>query len=139
MNNALLVDTNIVSYLLKRDSRAELYRPVLENQNLVLSLVSVAELRLWSKIYQWQSKRIQEMESYLQQTFTVVGLNDGIAQQWAEIQASSRAQGRPITSEDCWLAATALELKIPLVTHNAKHFQVIPNLEMITFASPTKE
>ncbi|MGH9932211.1 MAG: type II toxin-antitoxin system VapC family toxin, partial [Pyrinomonadaceae bacterium] len=37
---------------------------------------------------------------------------------WAQAMTSARLRGRPIAPADAWVAATALLLDIPLVTHN---------------------
>ena len=42
--STLLLDTNIVSYILKRDSRAALYAPLLRNNRLAISFMTAAEL-----------------------------------------------------------------------------------------------
>ncbi|MCG8349192.1 MAG: hypothetical protein MI924_15600 [Chloroflexales bacterium] len=42
--STVLLDTNIVSYLFKRDSRAALYAPHLLDRELAVSLMTVAEL-----------------------------------------------------------------------------------------------
>jgi predicted nucleic acid-binding protein len=34
--------------------------------------------------------------------------------------------------KDAWIAATALYLNAPLVTHNAAHFRDVPGLHVIT-------
>ncbi len=43
MNN-LLLDTNIVSYLMRSDPLAHLYRPHLANHSLAISFMTLAEL-----------------------------------------------------------------------------------------------
>ena len=40
----VLVDTDVISYLLKNDTRADLYQPHLQDQLLVVSFMTVAEL-----------------------------------------------------------------------------------------------
>ena len=40
----VLLDTNIISYLFKRDTRAMLYAPHLLDRELAISLMTVAEL-----------------------------------------------------------------------------------------------
>jgi tRNA(fMet)-specific endonuclease VapC len=42
--------------------------------------------------------------------------------------AALEAKGKPIGIEDVWIAATALEHGLTVVTRNLKHFQRIPGL-----------
>ena len=42
----LLIDTNIVSYLYKDDSRKNLYTPLLQNQQLVISIITFFRINL---------------------------------------------------------------------------------------------
>ena len=48
--DAVLVDTDVVSFLLKDDTRAQAYRPLLTSKTLVLSFMTVAELYQWAII-----------------------------------------------------------------------------------------
>ena len=51
-----VVDTNIISYLLKGDvKRAALYKTDLENRQLIISFVTVAELFVWAYSKGWAS------------------------------------------------------------------------------------
>jgi tRNA(fMet)-specific endonuclease VapC len=58
--------------------------------------------------------------------------DDTMAQHWAEVSAHRQRQGKPISSGDCWIAASALRHDLPLVTHNADHYASIPGLKIIT-------
>jgi tRNA(fMet)-specific endonuclease VapC len=49
----VLLDTNIVSYLFKRDTRAVLYAPHLLERELAVSMMAVAELFQWAAIRNW--------------------------------------------------------------------------------------
>jgi predicted nucleic acid-binding protein len=40
----VVVDTDVVSFLLKNDSRAQLYLPLMRNRDLLVSLMTEAEL-----------------------------------------------------------------------------------------------
>jgi tRNA(fMet)-specific endonuclease VapC len=48
------------------------------------------------------------------------------------LRAERQAIGRTIASQDAWIAATALRHNLPLVTNNAKDFQNIPELKVLT-------
>jgi hypothetical protein len=43
-----VIDTDVVSFLFKRDTRAELYRPHLVGRRIVVSFMTVAELEAWA-------------------------------------------------------------------------------------------
>jgi tRNA(fMet)-specific endonuclease VapC len=52
--------------------------------------------------------------------------------QWAKIQAEAKRIGRPISTADAWIAATALVFDVSLVTHNPKDFINVTDLRIIT-------
>ena len=51
---------------------------------------------------------------------------------WAQAINSARIHGRPIAPADTWIAATALLLDVPLVTHNGAHYTGIDGLRVIS-------
>ena len=131
---ALLVDTNIFSFLFKRDSRRDLYAEDLLGKRLCLSFVSVAELRLWAIERSWGQKRRDSLEQAVL-GYTILGFDSETASRWAEVAAHQRQSGRDQKDRgDWWIAACALRHSLPLVTHNARHFVGIPRLQVITHA-----
>ena len=44
----------------------------------------------------------------------------------------TRRAGTPMSVADAWVAATALHLQLPLVTHNRTHFAGIAGLTIIS-------
>ena len=59
----MLLDTNIVSYLVKEDSRIEPYIQDLESdREHAISLITTAELWLWITIRKWSTKRVQQLK-----------------------------------------------------------------------------
>jgi len=130
--NVILLDTNIVSFIFKGDSRAKEYAPHLQGKRLAISFMTVAELYQWATIRKWGSQRIKQLEQTLMSNYTVLSFDIALCQKWGEIRAKRRAMGKPISPEDAWVAATALQHDLPLVTHNPKDFEGIPSLEIIT-------
>jgi tRNA(fMet)-specific endonuclease VapC len=47
-----IVDTDVVSLIFKRDTRASLYRPHLDGRALTVSFITVAELQRWALVRQ---------------------------------------------------------------------------------------
>lgn len=130
---AIVVDTDVVSFVFKRDSRAGLYRPHLDGELLVVSFMTVAELDRWTLERDWGEPRRQRMEEHLR-NFVVYPCNRQICRKWAEVSDDARRKGRPVGVADAWIAATAMLHEIPLVTHNREHFSDIEGLEVISEA-----
>jgi len=51
---------------------------------------------------------------------------------WAEAMHSARKRGRPVAPADAWIAAAALLLDVPLITHNGAHYTGIDGLRVIS-------
>jgi predicted nucleic acid-binding protein len=65
-----LVDTDVVSYLLKGDSRGDFFAAALTDRLPVISFVTVAALYLWAESHNWGPARRERMHGYLN-TFVV--------------------------------------------------------------------
>lgn len=125
---SLLVDTSVVSYLLKGHSLAPRYGEHLEGRLLGISFMSVAELYRWPLSRDWGELRIAALREHLR-GYVVLPYDDAMSWEWARIMSK---KGRPISVADAWIAATAVRHELPLVTHNPRHFQSVDNLEIIT-------
>jgi tRNA(fMet)-specific endonuclease VapC len=128
---ALVIDTDVVSFLLKDDTRARLYRPHLEGKTLALSFVTVAELHQWAYVRNWGERRLVRLEEQLHR-YVIVPFDNELCKQWARICVQQRRLGQPISVQDAWIAATALRHRCPLVTHNRDDFAGIAGLAVIS-------
>ena len=128
---AVVVDTDVVSFLYKRDTRAELYRPHLTSPPFLLSFMTLAELRSWMHHRNWGAARRHRLEPYLQR-YQVVYATDALCEGWAKATDSARRHGHPIGAADAWIAATALQHNIPLVTHNRSDYRGVEGLTVIS-------
>jgi tRNA(fMet)-specific endonuclease VapC len=127
----LIVDTDVVSFLLKGDTRAGLYRPHLEDKTLALSFMTVAELYQWAYVRNWGARKLARLEEQLQR-YVIVPYDNDLCKQWASICVQRKRLGRPISVQDAWIAATALRHRCPLVTHSGDDFSEIVGLEVIS-------
>ncbi len=127
----LIVDTDIVSFLLKGDTRAQLYRPHLQGRTLALSFMTVAELYQWAYVRNWGDRKLTRLEEQLHR-YVIVPFDNELCKQWASISVQRQRTGRPMSVQDAWIAATALRHNCPLVTHNSDDFSDITGLEVIS-------
>ena len=130
---SLVVDTDVVSFLYKQDSRAALYWPHLTGHILVISFMAVAELHRWALKSNWGPRRRAALQAHLQQ-FLTDPFDDALCVRWAEITVAAERQGLPISHADAWQAATALHHGIPLISHNRRHYVGVPGLVLISEA-----
>jgi len=133
--NVVLLDTNVVSYLFKGDTRAAAYGPLLQGHRLAISFVTVAELFEWAALRQWGEMRISRLEQALA-TYVVIPVDVELCRVWGRIRAQQQNAGRMIASQDAWIAATALRHELPLVTHNPRDFCDIPGIDVRSIIQP---
>ena len=67
--------------------------------------------------------------------FSVIHSDSLLCSTWAAVRNESTQKGRPISSADAWIAATALVLSPPLVTNNPKDYRHHNNLQLISGAA----
>lgn len=126
----LVVDTDVISFLFKQDTRADLYKPHLQGQLLLISPMTRAELEAWALEHSWGQTRREAMRVHLKQ-FMLVPFQEALCLKWAEATDSARRRRRSINSSDAWVAAVALHYDVPLVTHNKSDYLGVANLKLI--------
>ncbi len=133
---AVLLDTDVLSFVAKADKRAALYANDLAGRQLTVCFQTIAELRLWALLRHWGKARQTAMEDFLRQ-MAVVPYDARMAGHWAGVTAHRRRAGRPIECGDAWIAAAALRHDVPLITNNASHYMDIPGLKLVSHADET--
>ncbi|MBI3737178.1 type II toxin-antitoxin system VapC family toxin [Candidatus Sumerlaeota bacterium] len=124
-----ILDTNAVSYIMNGHTNAQAYRPHLEGRELSISFMSVAELCEGAYRRGWDARRVRRFEEELGK-YIVIPNSAVLCQIWGQVRAQRRQQ--PIAVDDAWIAATALGLDCPLVTHNPGDIHGIAGLKIIT-------
>jgi predicted nucleic acid-binding protein len=131
----VVVDTDVVSFLFNKHSLATAYKVVLAGRRLAVSLMTLAEIEFGMEAKGWGSRRRDLMGLFLT-GFTVLSPDTDTARVWARIKNGCDKKGRPIAFADAWIAAAAVQLNVPLVTHNAGDFRAVESLTILTAATP---
>lgn len=131
MNDIVIADTNIVSYIFNEDTRAALYAPHFANVTVSLSFMTIAEMYFGADRRGWGQNRRRRLDAFLR-NYPIVHSTPEICRIWAEISAECERQGRRIVAADAWIATCALRYQAPLITHNRRDFEAIPGLQIIS-------
>jgi len=130
MREKILLDTNIVTYILSLATWADLYWKHIEDKEQCISFMTFAELLEKAYRQNMSPRRIAEQKKYLTERFTVMQCDNRLCEIFARIRSERR--NKPISVGDAWVAATAIAYGLPLVTHNARDFEGISDLTIIT-------
>ena len=131
----VLMNTNMVSYIFKGDTRATAYASLLQGHRLAISFMTIAELFEWAMTRKWGRTRLTRLEQTLA-TYVTIPVDVELCRYWGTLRAQQQATGRMIAAQDAWIAATALRHQLPLVTHNPSDFQHIAGLDVRSIIQP---
>lgn len=129
--NKIMLDTNVVSYLMKGGPFAHAYARHVRGKLLSISFITVGEMYYGAEKANWGEKKRRQLEMQLR-NFVVIPYDHEIARCYGRVTAERTRNGKTISLNDAWIAACAVRHGIPLVTHNAKDFTAISALEIIS-------
>ncbi len=113
-----VVDTTVASFILEDRPELEAYRPHLEiASHMFISFQTVAEMKFGALNKHWGIQKLDKLNKF----FSGVGIieySSELAERWALVMQEARQAGRRLENGDAWIAATALLLNIPLLTHD---------------------
>ena len=126
-----MLDTNIVSYYLRRTSTAleERINAELKKSSISISSIARAELRFGQMGMQHDDRRRSLIDGFLQR-LPSIEFSAEAADCYGQLKHSLKIQGKSIGDMDTLIASHAMAEKLILVTHNIRHFEAIPSLKI---------
>ncbi|HUF72501.1 MAG TPA: type II toxin-antitoxin system VapC family toxin [Gammaproteobacteria bacterium] len=126
MPKRYLLDTNILSELIRRPARLEAKIAAAGDANICTSIVNACELRFGAekKGSALLSGRVERLLDSLE----VMPLDSGVDRTYARIRSHLESKGQPIGGNYYLIAAHAIERNCVLVTQNEKEFRRVPDL-----------
>jgi tRNA(fMet)-specific endonuclease VapC len=127
MAETYMLDTDICGYIIKNRS-AELRKIFLAHQdgNLCISAITYAEI-----LYGLENRPLKKLADDINAFISLVRIvdwNQAAAREYAKIRHFLTVNGKIIGDLDMQIAAAALALGAILITHNKKHFSLVPKL-----------
>ena len=112
---------------------------MLDGRNILISFVTVAELRFGALRAGWGAKRRNDLEATIG-TAKIVWPGHGLTHEYASLRAECFAAGHGLAEKsneaNRWIAATARFVGVPLVSHDGV-FVDAPGIELLTIESST--
>jgi len=131
----VVIDTDVASFIFKwHPDYAPRYVALVRGFELVVSFMTLAEMRQGALDAKWGQRKGDVLEAYLAE-FSVLHSSNLLCTAWSSVRSESTRKGHPISSADAWIAATALALSAPLVTNNPKDYHHLDNLRLVSALS----
>ena len=125
----ILIDSNAYIAVAKRD--ADALAVINQAPRIAISVVVLGELlggfRSGSRNEENRSVLARFLNSH---RVELLPIDEPIAERYAQIMAQLRAAGRPIPTNDVWIAATALEHGFAVHSYDT-HLHVVPGLKVV--------
>lgn len=126
-DSRVLIDTNIlIDYFRKTQKRKSLLYRLSEKYQVLISTVTEFEFLSGFSTAQL-NLGVEIIEAY-----EILPFDSYCAREAANIYRNLKTLNRLITAEDIFIAATAIVHQLPLATLNAKHFERIKELALLS-------
>jgi tRNA(fMet)-specific endonuclease VapC len=129
-----LLDTDICSAYLQGLNQV-FDRFVQHSGRLYISIVSLAELYSWVYVADDPAPREEGLTAMLSDV-SVLAVDDDVARRCGQVRADLQRLGTRVPTVDLLIASTALLLDFAVVTHNQRHFRLVPGLRIEDWLSP---
>jgi tRNA(fMet)-specific endonuclease VapC len=105
-----------------------------ETDDVYVSVITLAELKHGVRRADTPERAFkrQRFLDEVMSTFIILPVTSEIALRAGELDAELELQGAALDIADVIIAATALEHKLSMMTHNTRHFERIPGLRLLT-------
>jgi tRNA(fMet)-specific endonuclease VapC len=128
--NGILIDTN--AYIAFTQGLHDAVDVVRRSSRLVISSVVLGELRAGFAAGKQETANLQRLEKFLSLPgIEVTKVDETTAEFYGKLHADLRARGRPLPTNDIWIAASALQHGLWLFSFD-RHFQSINALRLGT-------
>lgn len=133
--SAFLIDTNVYSAF--RRGEAVAVRGLRAAHEIHLPLMVLAELLAGFAAGTRAARNREELSRFMASPrVLLLKPDERTADHYAGIYAALRSHGRPIPTNDLWIAALARQHRLPLFSFD-DHFSVVPGLALHSAEPPT--
>lgn len=129
-----VLDTNIISYYLKRNESVvrNMKQAIADGHDILVAPIAYYEIKRGLAV-SGSVKRLNEFDHFCE-TFGVGRFDNDVLDVAVSIYVEQRRRGRLTDDADIFIAAFCKRNGFALVTHNTKHFECLPGLNIVDWA-----
>ena len=130
---SVIIDTNAYAEFKKGNPDAiEIIR---KSGNIIFSPVVIGELIAGFKIGTRENKNKKELNQFIDSKRVIcIYIDNSTSEEYGNILKELRLKGKPIPTNDIWIAATAKQYDLPIFSYD-KHFKLIDGIKLINTSS----
>ncbi len=125
----MILDTNALSAFI--DGDPALGARLSAEAHVAIPVVVLGEFRYGIGASRHRGKYEQWLEDHLP-AFEILAVTEATTLTYARVRLSLKKLGRPIPSNDVWIAALALQHRLPVMSRD-EHFDAVPGLRREIF------
>ena len=125
----MILDTNALSAFV--DGDPDLALVLARAPQLALPVIVLGEFRFGIAGSRHRATYADWLEAHLRD-FDVLHVTETTAATYADVRVMLRRSGTPIPANDAWIAALALQHRLPVVSRDG-HFDAVPGLRRSTW------
>ncbi len=125
----MIVDTNALSAMAEGD--AEVGRAVAEATELAIPVIVLGEFRYGIRQSRSRLRYEEWLEDLVKRSWVLV-VDEDTAAEYASVREELKRKGRPIPSNDLWIAALARQHELQVLSQD-EHFDFVPKLKRLSW------
>lgn len=127
-----LLDTSFLIGLWRQRDKGPEASFLMRNSGIALALPWIAKAEFLSGAVIAEHD-LERVSAFLGE-FPLLWPNDAVVLRYARANAALRSARLAVGANDLWIAASALELDLPLLTRNVREFERVEGLRVIDYA-----
>jgi len=125
----VILDTNALSAVAEGDSAIELL--LRQADEVAIPVIVLGEYRFGIAESRKRSRYEKWLSEYLPH-FRILDVTESTARHYADIRRELKKNGKPIPSNDLWIAALCHQYSLPILSRD-RHFDAVPGMTRIAW------
>ena len=125
----MILDTNALSAFV--DGNPAVGELLSHQERAAIPVILLGEFRYGITSSRYRESYERWLDSHLAE-FEVLSISADTAVAYAAIRVALKRAGKPIPANDTWIAALAVEHRLPVLSNDA-HFDVVPGLRRVSW------